>query len=78
MIILNCIISSANTNKALAASEPSYAMFSHVTDDMNVGAICVDSEPTDNNDAIAKEHQPVIASVTILEAVDWESQNKNI
>ena len=46
----------------------SYAAFGYVTEGMDVvDAICAAAEPIDNNGLIAREEQPVITSVTILE-----------
>lgn len=45
-----------------------YAAFGHVTEGMDVvDKICEDAQPTDNNGSIAKEEQPVIESITILD-----------
>ena len=45
-----------------------YAVFGYVTEGMEVvDAICADAQPTDDNGSIAKEEQPVITSITILE-----------
>ena len=47
----------------------SYAAFGYVTEGMDVvDAICADAEPVDGNGLIAKEEQPVIVSITILDA----------
>ena len=45
-----------------------YAVFGYVTEGMEVvDAICADAQPTDDNGSSAKEEQPVITSITILE-----------
>lgn len=45
-----------------------YAAFGHVTEGMDVvDKICEDAQPTDDNGSIAKEEQPVIESITILD-----------
>lgn len=47
----------------------SYAVFGYVTEGMDVvDAVCTAAKPTDNNGSIAKAEQPVITSVTIIEA----------
>ena len=51
----------------------SYAAFGYVTDGMDVvDAICADAQPVDGNGLIAREEQPVIASITILEGGSGE------
>ena len=45
-----------------------YAGFGYVTDGMEiVDQICKDAKPTDGNGSIAKDSQPVIESVTVLD-----------
>ena len=45
-----------------------YAGFGYVTDGMEiVDQICKDAKPTDNNGSIAKDSQPKIESVTVIE-----------
>lgn len=45
-----------------------YAAFGHVTEGMEVvDAICDSTPVTDNNGTVAKENQPVIESVTIID-----------
>ncbi len=46
----------------------SYAAFGHVTEGMDVvDRICADAEPIDDNGLIAKDEQPVITAVRILD-----------
>ena len=46
-----------------------YAAFGYVTEGMDVvDAICTEAQPTDGNGSIAKEAQPVIETITILES----------
>ncbi len=46
-----------------------YAVFGYVTEGLDiVDAVCNTAEPTDNNGTIPKTAQPVITSITILEA----------
>lgn len=46
----------------------SYAAFGHVTEGMEVvDAICDSTPVTDNNGTVAKENQPVIESITIID-----------
>lgn len=46
----------------------SYAAFGHVTDGMDVvDAICENTPVTDSNGTVAKENQPVIESVTMVD-----------
>ena len=45
-----------------------YAAFGHVTEGMEVvDAICDSTPVTDNNGTVAKENQPVIESITIID-----------
>lgn len=45
-----------------------YAVFGYVTDGMNiVEDICGDAQPTDNNGSIAKDKQPVMETIQILD-----------
>ena len=45
-----------------------YAAFGHVTEGMDVvDAICADTRVEDNNGTVAKENQPVIESITIVD-----------
>ena len=45
-----------------------YAAFGHVTDGMDiVDKICADAVTTDNNGTVAKENQPVITKITVID-----------
>ena len=45
-----------------------YAAFGHVTEGMDiVDQICKDAKPTDNNGTIAKDQQPVIESIRMVD-----------
>lgn len=51
-----------------AALDGKYAAFGHVTDGMEiVDKICENTPVTDNNGTVAKENQPVIASVKVID-----------
>ena len=52
----------------------SYAVFGYVTDGMEiVDTICEEAEPTDDNGTIDAEDQPVITSITIYTAEEYEA-----
>lgn len=52
----------------------SYACFGYVTDGMDiVDQICEDAEPTDDNGTIEAEEQPVITSITIYTADEYNA-----
>ena len=45
-----------------------YASFGYVTDGMEVvDAICEDTKVEDNNGTVAKENQPVIESIKVID-----------
>lgn len=45
-----------------------YACFGYVTDGMEVvDAICEDTKVEDNNGTVAKENQPVIESIKVID-----------
>ncbi len=51
----------------------SYACFGYVTDGLDiVDAICSEAEPTDSNGSVAAEEQPVITTIRIYTAEEYE------